>query len=60
MWLGKRARHDPIESTGPLNLNILFAQACLSEYLTHLSLAFHKKDTSKQCRARSDAAECGV
>ena len=28
--------------------------------LTYLSLASHKRDTSKQCRPRSDAAERGV
>ena len=28
--------------------------------LTHLSLASHKWDTGKQCRPRSDAAECSV
>ena len=28
--------------------------------LTHLNLASNKKDTGKQCRTRSDAAECGV
>ena len=29
-------------------------------YLTHLSLASHKRDTGKQCRPRSDAEERGV
>ena len=28
--------------------------------LTHLSLAFHKRDSGKQCRPRSDATERGV
>ena len=28
--------------------------------LTHLCLASHKRDIGKQCRPRSDAAECGV
>ena len=28
--------------------------------LTHLSLVSHKRDISKQCRPRSDAAERGV
>ena len=30
------------------------------KYLTHLSLASHKRDIGRQCRPRSDAAECGV
>ena len=28
--------------------------------LTHLSLTYHKRDTGKQCRPRSDAAESGI
>ena len=28
--------------------------------LTRLNLASHKRDIGKQCRPRSDAAECGV
>ena len=28
--------------------------------LTHLCLVSHKRDISKQCRPRSNAAECGV
>ena len=28
--------------------------------ITHLFLAFHKCDTDKQCRPRSDATFCGV
>ena len=28
--------------------------------VTHLSLVFHKGEIDKQCRLRSDAAECGV
>ena len=31
----------------------------IKEYLTHISLASHKKDIAKQCRPRSDAAERG-
>ena len=31
-----------------------------SAFLTHLCLASHKRETVKQCRPRSDAAEGGV
>ena len=31
-----------------------------SANFTYISLASHKKDTDKQCRPRSDAAEYGV
>ena len=31
-----------------------------SYFLTHLCLASHKWDIGKQCRPRSDAAECGI
>ena len=33
---------------------------CDPKSLTHLCLASHKRDTGKQCRPRSDAAERGV
>ena len=30
------------------------------ETLTHLCLAFHKRDSGKQCRPRPDARECSI
>ena len=47
------------------NISIMSSQLKLREdptiiLLTHLSLASHKRDIGKQCRPRSDAAECGI
>ena len=47
------AKADP-EGKGTVDLQGYFL------FLTHLSLASHKKDIGKQCKPRSDAAERGV
>ena len=44
----------------PSGLFFLSSPSLYEDSLTHISLAFHFWDISKQCRPRADAAELGV
>ena len=54
---------DQTPHSAASDLSIPFAQACLSQYLEllrYFTLEAPKRVIGKQCRSRSDAAECRV
>ena len=52
--------HDSIYTIKESIHGFEYNEQIFGESLTHLSLAFHKRDIGKQCRPWSDAAERGV